>query len=88
MWKRWLAEAEASLRLSILKEGGLPPELRSVNRTELHLATALSQICKSQDNGMLKSGVLSALSCVILQMISINDWSIIVGTSAHSLPNS
>lgn len=36
-WKRWLAEAEASLRLSILKEGGLPPELRSVNRNELHL---------------------------------------------------
>ena len=77
------------LKLFILKEGGYWFTARAEKCSEERAAphNALSQICKSQDNGMLESGVLSALSCVILQMISINDWSIIVGPPAHSLPN-
>ena len=54
MWKRWLAEAEASLKLFILKEGGLPPELRSVNRNELHLPRRYLRSAKAKTMACLR----------------------------------
>lgn len=52
--EKWLAEAEAFLKLFILKEGDLPPELRSVNRNELHLTRRYLRSAKAKTMACLR----------------------------------